>query len=238
MSKKFSLAPFICIPFLACGSSDSPHHVTTPDSGTGSGSGSGSAAPCTAAAVLPTDFGSAADQLADWDGSGTTAPGTYEEWFGALNSDVDYIKLELYAGHGGVTTGLKPGTYAITGDDTNYISCGVCVRMFTDVTQTSGQTPEYFASSGTVTLTSVGSGSGSGSGSDKLYGTFSGSFQNLSFDHVDIGSDFTSTPVGDCTSTLASGTFSADLTMAAGSAAAPSLKIHWTSAPALRHRHK
>ncbi len=240
MSKKFSLTPFICIPFLACGGGGGGGHtVMTVDSGNGSGSGSGSAAPCTVDSALSNDFGSAADQYGEWDGSGSSAapPGSYEEWDGVLNNDTDFIRLELFGGFGAIAGGIAPGTYSITGDDTNYATCGVCLRLFGDASQTSAD--DYFATSGTVVLTTVSSGSGSASGSDVVYGTISGSFQNAMFEHVTIGSDYTSTPIGDCTATLASGTFSTDVYMGSAAAApAPSLKIHWNRPGVLTRRHK
>jgi hypothetical protein len=241
--KKFSIAPLILAPFLACGGG-SPTKVTVDGHGSGSGSGSGSAAPCTATATQGSDYGSAADQFAQWDGSAsaTAAPGSFEEWEGQLNNDTapDLLRLELYKNSGAITN-IAPGTYPIMGDDTNYKTCGVCVRILTDLT-TMAYADDYFATSGTVTVTTVG-GSGSGSGSARTYGTLSGSFQNLHFDHVMIGSDFTSTIVGDCSSTLASGNFSATIQYGGSAAtppvAHPSLNVHWDNgSPALRGRHK
>lgn len=236
--KKFSIAPLFLAPFLACGGGGGGTHVTV-DGHTGSGSGSGSAAPCTASATYGSDFGSAGDQFADWDGSAgaTGAPGSFEEWGGALNNDTmpDLIQLELYKNSGAITN-IQPGTYAIMGDDANYKTCGVCLRIFADVTQQSADT--YMATSGTVTISTIG-GSGSGSGSDRTYGTFSGSFQNLHFDHVNIGSDFTTTIIGDCTSTVAAGNFSSVLTYS-GSATPPPVghpALHVHTDRALRHRY-
>lgn len=241
--KKFSVAPLFLAPFLACGGGGGGTHVTV-DGHTGSGSGSGSAAPCTAAATYGSDFGSAADQFADWSngsGSATAAPGVSEDWGAALNNDVDLIQLELYRNSGALTN-IAPGTYQIQGDDANYKTCGVCVRILTDATQ-QNYADDYLATSGTVMISSVG-GSGSGSGSDRTYGTLSGSFTNLHFDHVTIAAspDFTSTVVGDCSSTLASGTFSAAIQYGGSNATppvAPTLRVHWDGgSPALRGRHK
>lgn len=241
--KKFSIAPLFLAPFLACGGGGGGTHVTVDGhTGSGSGSGSGSAAPCTAAATYGSDFGSAADQFAAWDGSATAtaAPGSFEQWGAALNADTDLIQLELYKNSGAITN-IAPGTYPIQGDDTNYKTCGVCVRLLTDATSMA-YADDYLATSGTVTITSVG-GSGTGSGSARTYGTMAGSFQNIHFDHVMIAAspDFTSTIVGDCSSTLASGSFSATISYG-GSAATPpivhGLNVHWDNVPALRARHK
>jgi len=108
------------------------------------------------------------------------------------------------------------------------------------ITSTSITGDDYLASSGVVTLTSVG-GSGTGSGSARTYGTFAGSFQNLKLDHVMIGSDGTSTVVGDCSATLASGSFTS-IIQYGGSAAtpptAPALHVHWDrDSLALHNRH-
>jgi hypothetical protein len=244
--KKFSIAPLLFIPILACGGDDGGHHITTPDSnqGSGSGSGSGSAAPCTAAATYGSDFGSADDQLADWSngsGSATAAPGVFEEWEAALNGDFDVLALELYR-NSGIITNIMPGTYPIMGDDANYKTCGVCVRIYTNETMTD-YADDYLATSGVVTISTVG-GAGTGSGSDRTYGTLSGSFQNLKLEHVMIAPspDFTSTVVGDCSAMLVSGDFSAVIEYGGSNAtppAAPSLRVHWDNgAPALRGRHK
>jgi len=239
--KKFSIAPLFLAPFLACGGGGGGGHITVDGhTGSGSGSGSGSAAPCTASPTYGSDFGSAGDQFADWDGSAaaTHPPASFERWGGALNHDTapDLIQVELYKGPGDFPTAITTGTFQITGDDTNYKTCDVCVRIFGDATMTSAD--DYMATSGVVTITSLG-GSGSGSGSDRTYGTFAGSVQNLHFDHVTIGSDFTSTIVGDCSSTIAAGNFSATLQYG-GSAATPPVAhpaLHVHSDRALRHRY-
>jgi hypothetical protein len=100
------------------------------------------------------------------------------------------------------------------------------------------------ATSGVVTISSVG-GSGTGSGSARTYGTLAASFQNLKFEHVNIGSDGTSTVVGDCSGTMAAGAFSetiqyggSNTTPPVAPLAAPTLHVHWDhDAPALRGRH-
>lgn len=121
-----------------------------------------------------------------------------------------------------------PGTYPITGADKNYMTCGICVRMLTNA-QTD-YADDYLASAGTVTLTSV-------SGT-----TFSGTFANLTMDHVTIGSaadQYLSTVVGDCSSTITSGTFSTTLMMGSGSAAVAAIThVHWTNPGTLARRHR
>jgi len=229
MRKKSFFAPIICLPLLACGGDDGGHHITTPDShlGSGSGSGSGSAAPCTATASYgAADFGSGSDQFAQTDGSGTTGSNAHTEVWGAfLNQDTapDEIQLELYAANGGFGADIVAGTYQITGDDAQYKTCGICVRIFTDIDAQNNSVDDYFASAGTVTLSSV-------SGAN-----FAGTLANIKFDHVTIASDFTSTPVGDCTAMLTSGTMGTTLAVGSGSAQFNG-PIHFTGHLANRHR--
>jgi len=200
------------IPLLACGGdSKSPDaHIVTIDS-PGSGSNPGSAA-CTAdASYGAANFGSGSDQFAQTTGSGNMH---FEVWGGVIGSTgssgmPDAVQLELYAGAGAFAGGdIRTGTFQLTGSDAQYATCGVCLRIFTDLHMQGSavaSTDDYLATAGSVTLTSV-------SGT-----TFSGTISNATFQHVNIGSDFTSTPVGDCTSTMSSGTMNATLTV--GSAA-------------------
>jgi len=201
------------IPLLACGGdSKTPdaniHVIDGSGGGSGSGSGSGSAT-CTGAATYgAADFGSGSDQFAETDGSGAMHTEVWGAVIGNSGTMPDAVQLELYAGAGAFTGDIKTGTYQLTGADAQYKTCGVCFRMFTDLHMQGSavaSTDQYFATAGTVTLTSV-------SGN-----TFSGTVSNITMQHVNIGSDFTSTPVGDCTSTLSSGTMNATLTV--GSAA-------------------
>ena len=143
-------------------------------------------------------------QVAGTKGSGTTGSNAhFEEWDGLLNADPDALVLELYAGFGGFGSGdIRPGTYQLTGSDAQYASCGICLRLFTDLTGSGSQTmakDQYFATGGSITLTTT-------TGSN-----FSASLSNVTMTHVTIGSDFTSTPVGDCNSAITSGTMQAPL---------------------------
>jgi hypothetical protein len=96
----------------------------------------------------------------------------------------DVFQLEFYRGFGGVTGGIAPGTYPITGDELNYSSCGVCPRIFTDCTTESCAPQQYYATGGSITVTQV---------NPNLVFTAS----NLTFVEVTIADDgtFTSTPV-------------------------------------------
>ena len=156
-------------------------------------------------------------------GSGATGSNAHQEtWAGALNTDTDVLQLELYAGFGGFGSGdIKPGTYQLTGAELNYMTCGVCLRIFTDVTGTGSAAKakdDYFATGGTVTLTAT-------SGSN-----FSASISNITMNHVTIDSmTFKSTPVADgCNAAIMSGTLAAPL-----QAAFTGEGTSWT----LAHRH-
>jgi hypothetical protein len=107
----------------------------------------------------------------------------------AFNTDQDGILVELYKGAGVFAGGIVPGTYALTGAELNYKTCGLCVRFFGNSTiQNPGQ--DFMPTAGSVTITEVGP-----SGTGRLKATLNG----LTFTHVTIAPspDFTSTPVND-----------------------------------------
>ncbi len=192
----------------------------------GSGSGSGSGV-CNAAAsygtITPTM------EAAQTAGSGTTGSNAHNEvWVGNLNTDVDGLQLELYAGFGGFNgVDIKTGTFSLTGSDAQYSSCGICLRLFTNITGSGSQAmsaDQYFATGGSVTLTSI-------SGSN-----FAGSLSNVTLQHVTIDpTTFTSTVVGDCTSTISSGNLAAALQV--GSAAFTGTIVE-PYGETLRHRYR
>jgi hypothetical protein len=67
----------------------------------------------------------------------------------------DLLVIELFGGYGVLADGLANGTYEITGDETNYNDCGVCVTVYGDFDPMTGSEMVYVAQSGTVTITSV-----------------------------------------------------------------------------------
>ena len=92
-----------------------------------------------------------------------TVPGSMGQahWFRLATTlpsgAMDYIQLELWDNTGAFAgTTVHTGTFQITGVETDYQTCGVCVRGLGDKGST-GQ-KEYFATSGTVTVTAVGAG--------------------------------------------------------------------------------
>jgi hypothetical protein len=122
------------------------------------------------------------------DGSGQAKSITY---IGALNGDQDQVVIQLYRGFSVFTTGtIQPGTYEISGEELNYASCGVCVRMFADRLNGGGHPlQDMMATGGQLVVTSVGE---AGSG------VFQAELKNASFEHVNIdGMSFESIPVGD-----------------------------------------
>jgi hypothetical protein len=68
---------------------------------------------------------------------------------------MDFVQVELWDARGVFGTGaVAAGTYQITGAELNPATCGVCVRGLGD--KGSGTQKEYFATAGTVQVTSIG----------------------------------------------------------------------------------
>jgi hypothetical protein len=67
----------------------------------------------------------------------------------------DTFLIELYGGFGVFENGIVPGVYPITGDETDYNTCGACVSLFADFVPNQGPSMIYVAQSGTLTVTSV-----------------------------------------------------------------------------------
>jgi hypothetical protein len=138
-------------------------------------------------------------------------PGTGEGEFG------DIIELQLYAGFGAFTPVVTEGTYQFTGEEAQFASCGLCGLIFADTADDGTGAPDnnlddqnrnYLATAGTLELTAV-----------PLLGdpephTLTATLTNVTFEHVTIdrAGGFTSTVVGDCTSTLTSLILTADIT--------------------------
>ncbi len=96
-------------------------------------------------------------------------------------------------------TAVVPGTYQLTGAQTDFETCGVCVTVGTNATQT-GYDDDYMVTGGSVTVTAVG---------DAVGETLTLSVSNLQLQHVTIDPMSGATaPVGDgCTTTISNGTF-------------------------------
>lgn len=114
-------------------------------------------------------------------------------------SPFDEIEIQLWAGFGALTNGFANGTYPITGDETQFATCGVCVFLNTNRVDDQTYEDDYFATGGTVTLTSV-------------QGNLTGTVSNLTFEHVTVAQG-ESTPVGDgCTTGVTAASFTAPIT--------------------------
>jgi hypothetical protein len=126
----------------------------------------------------------AASSLAELSSDGTLS------YTASLNADQDQVRVELYPGLGVFAgmTGFPAGTYQITGDELNYATCGLCVRMFAD-TQNGNIGAQYLATGGSVTITDVGTAVGQ---------NFQVTVNAVPMETVTINnSTFMSTPVGD-----------------------------------------
>jgi hypothetical protein len=122
------------------------------------------------------------------DGNGEAKSITY---IAALNDDQDQVVIQLYRGFSVFTAGtIQPGSYEIKGEELNYASCGVCVRMFADRLNGGGHPlQDMMATGGTLVVTTVGAADS---------GVFQAELKNASFEHVNIdGMSFESTPIGD-----------------------------------------
>jgi hypothetical protein len=110
----------------------------------------------------------------------------------------DDFFVKLIAGQGAFAGGaIRTGTFALTGADASFTTCGLCINLIADIVAGQGPRKFYFAESGTVTLTRADATAGA------TPSKIAGSAQNLHF--VEIMVDGTRVP--GCTSTIASITF-------------------------------
>ena len=90
--------------------------------------------------------------------------GGTKKWYrvsASLPGTMDFIQIELWDGRGAFAAGagaVAPGTYQLTGAELSPTTCGICVRGLGD--KGAATQKEYFATSGTVQVTSVGTGGG------------------------------------------------------------------------------
>lgn len=241
--KKFSIAPLLVVPFIACGSSDS-HTVSTVDSHLGSGSGSGSGnVTCEAAASYSpgSAFGSANSFAVNSPATGSGSAATrHLEYFDGVLSGSDVLDITLYAGYGGFGSGdIANGTYALTGDDADWGLCGICVDVMPGALGSAGIdfSPTYYAShayiatTGSITFNST---------STRMTGSLTGvKFNHFNFDSSSGSSTFPDS----CTTSIASATFDDAFEMGSGSGsgsanftatASDGLKVQFH----LRNRHQ
>jgi hypothetical protein len=184
MPAKFSLLTMAALPLipvaLACGGDDGGGRITVnADSGGGGADSPGTK--CTANATY-------GDVLAGSDGNplagagsagmpGGTGMAAYSvSWAGRMdpNAPPDLVELILKEGKNPYGTAIEPGTVQLTGEQTDWATCGACALIITDVTPMGDSvvyTDVYLATGGTLTLTSV---------TDTIEGTIT----NATFTHV------------------------------------------------------
>jgi 5'-nucleotidase len=144
--------------------------------------------------LATTDYGAAGalDGYIDPD-SALTDYVYYEAMLNA-DSSPDVLQIWLYNGFGVFTNGIKKGTYDLTGDETNWETCGACVLVLADVNTSTGEAKQtYLATGGQITITELG---------PRLIGSLS----NVTLTRVTISdvSPYPSTPTGDCDTALTS----------------------------------
>lgn len=191
---RLSLVSLCLFSLVACGGDDGDTMLV--DAGPGSADAP-PASNCTVSPSYSTTF-DMNNAFAETNGAGTE-----QELVGGgfLNMDAmpDALQIELYAGLGPFQNGITSQSITLAGDELDYATCAACVRVFTDLTEDSSG-GEYFATGGTLNLTSVEN-------------TLKFTLTNVTLQHVTITSGtWETTPVGDgCTTTLTDVTFSAPI---------------------------
>ena len=182
-----------------------------------------SAGTCTASA----DYGTVSlmateqvggDAMAGPDGGART----YYFFLGIMHNGmptVALLELDLWPGDGVFSGGLMTGTFPLTGSELNQLECGICAYILSDLTiDGSGRITDFgeafFATGGSVTLTSVPSGTppdaAVGMDGPTTAGMIAGSASGLMFEQLNINT-FDPIP-GGCTSGVGSINFSANVT--------------------------
>lgn len=195
----------LALALAACGSDDGPgNNVDAAPSDAGTDAAT---VECDDA-VVALDLGSPSGL--DFRGSinAQGIPGrVYLDIFAQLDTGpvIDLFQLTLWEGLGAFSPDLVTGTYEITGDETDFYSCGVCpvvVGNFAQIPQTIEQ--QLMASSGTVQLDMVSTTVGQ---------MVTGTLTNADFREVTLNDGLmqqTEVPVG-CTTHIDSISFSAIL---------------------------
>ena len=176
--------------FVGCGAPASP----------GQDAGALDAGGCQA----PVSYGAALESQTAKYFTGAPSPGTYDltAQLGDSGTAADFLIVQLYPGSGVFTGAVQPGSYVLSGSETQWKDCGVCVLVFADAVfgpdgGVSSVASVYMATGGLVKL-------------DSITPHLSGSLQGLTFQKVVVGAGFETTPAGDgCTTSLAMATFDA-----------------------------
>jgi len=131
------------------------------------------------------------------------------------NTPRDVLYVALFAGYGAFGAGdITTGTFTIAGDDTKFSTCGICVLIATDITNTGSIGDWYMATAGTITLDSVDINQLGGDGSAH----FTGTLTNASFVHVAKSAQGGPSDALQDTCTSAIPSAALDATMAVGTA--------------------
>jgi hypothetical protein len=161
--------------------------------------------------LLPSSLGSVTPAMQEGHfamSMGATTPDNYY-LYADLNTDAspDVLLIDLYKGFGAFMSGFPTGPQAVslTGAEASYDSCGACVMALTDYTMSGPTGDPYFATGGTLNLTSVSNTS------------IAGTLSNVTLVHstIDMDTNVTTAHPDGCTSTLGSISFSATPTAAA-----------------------
>lgn len=115
-----------------------------------------------------------------------------------LNPDAEYdvFSLQLWDERGAFLGPAEPGTFTISGDETNFNTCGVCATVLGNIVPMQGARQFYIAQGGTVTI-------------DSISPTFSGSITGLTLQEFDLD---TGAAIQDgCTTVIDSASFSTEL---------------------------
>lgn len=116
----------------------------------------------------------------------------------------DYVIIELWDGYGGFgTSPARTGTFTLSGAETDYDTCGICVLLAADV-GANGATKLLLATSGTVNITSIGTAAG-----QTTQATLTGaSFVEISYD---MNTGYNAVAGSNCPSPITSSTISGTL---------------------------
>ncbi len=123
-------------------------------------------------------------------GSGLTGTDShYLEYIGKLDDNAmpTELVIELAANIGTFAgSDFGPKSVTLAGAETDYKTCGACVRVLAQIdTTTMTAAQDYMATGGTLDLTQTS-------------GSLAATLTAVTLTHVTIGSDFDSIPIGDC----------------------------------------